>query len=57
MMRVDHNLGNILYYKSRFWLDPELYINLNKQDEIIELNQIVDEMERLRMKLKKSNNV
>lgn len=52
IMNIDHGLGEMLYNKSRFWLDPELYINLNRQSEIIELNQVVDEMERLRMKLK-----
>lgn len=51
VMKVDDGLGNMLYYKSRFWLDPQLYINLNREDEIIELNQVVDEMEKLRMKL------
>lgn len=52
VMNIDHGLGEMLYNKSRFWLDPELYINLNRQSEIIKLNQIVDEMERLRRKLK-----
>jgi len=51
VMKVDEGLGNMLYYKSRFWLDPQLYINLKREDEIIELNQVVDEMEKLRMKL------
>lgn len=46
------NLGNMLYTKSRFWLDPNLYFNLGREDEVIELNQIVDEMERLRKKIK-----
>uniref|UniRef100_UPI00404A8470 hypothetical protein n=1 Tax=Fulvivirga sp. TaxID=1931237 RepID=UPI00404A8470 len=52
VMNINYELGNMLYNKSRFWLDPDLYFNLNRQSEIIELNQIVDEMERLRMKLK-----
>ena len=51
VMRVDQGLGEMLYRKSRFWLDPQLYINLNRDSEIIELNQVVDEMERLRIKL------
>lgn len=51
VMRVDQGLGEMLYHKSRFWLDPQLYINLNRDSEIIELNQIVEEMERLRIKL------
>jgi len=50
IMKVDESLGNMLYHKSRFWLDPQLYINLNRESEIIELDQIVDEMEKLRMK-------
>jgi hypothetical protein len=52
VMKVDDDLGNLLYHKSRFWLHPDLYINLNREDEIIELNQIVNEMERFRIKLK-----
>jgi len=52
VMNIDHGLGEMLYNKSRFWLDPELYFNLNRQSEIIELNQIIDEMERLRKRLK-----
>lgn len=51
VMRVDQGLGEMLYHKSRFWLDPQLYINLNRDSEIIELNQVVEEMERLRIKL------
>jgi len=51
IMKVDRGLGDMLYYKSRFWLDPQLYINLNRESEIIELNQIVNEMEKLRMRL------
>ena len=51
VMQVDKNLGNMLYSKSRFWLDPDLYINLGREEEIIELNQLVEEMEKLRMKL------
>lgn len=51
VMRVDKGLGDMLYHKSRFWVHPELYINLNRESEIIELNEIVEEMEMLRMKL------
>lgn len=46
---INQGLGEMLYYKSRLWLDPNLYFNLNRQSEILELNQIVDETERLRM--------
>ena len=52
VMLVDISLGDMLHSKSRFWLDPDLYINLGREDEIIELKEIVDEMERLRKKLK-----
>ncbi|MGG9972762.1 hypothetical protein ACQ33O_13300 [Ferruginibacter sp. SUN002] len=51
VMRINPNLGELLYHKSRFWLDPQLYINLNRADEIIKLKEIVDEMERIRIKL------
>jgi hypothetical protein len=45
VMKVDESLGNMLYYKSRFWLDPQSFFDLKKEDEIIE------EMEMLRMQL------
>jgi hypothetical protein len=51
VMQFHKGLGELLYHKSRFWLDPQLYININRESEIIELNQLIDEMERLRMKL------
>lgn len=51
VMKVNKALGETLYFKSRFWLDPDLYINLNKEGEIIELNRVVDEMGRLRLLL------
>ena len=31
---------------------PDLYFNLGREDEVIELKQIVEEMEKLRLKLK-----
>lgn len=52
VMKIDMSFGEMLYNKSRFWLDPQLYINLGREDDIIELRDIVDEMERLRMKIK-----
>ena len=52
VMKVHAGLGNALYHKSRFWLDPQLYFNLNRQDEVLELSQIIEEMENLRMKIK-----
>ncbi len=52
VLKVDVPLGNMLYSKSRFWLDPDLYFNLGREDEVIELKQIVEEMEKLRLKLK-----
>lgn len=51
VMKLNYGLGEMLFHKSRFWTDPQLYINLNRESEIIELNEILDEMERLRMKL------
>lgn len=52
VMKVDANLGHMLYSKSRFWLDPDFYISLGREDEVIELNRLVDEMERLRNKIR-----
>jgi hypothetical protein len=51
VMKFDENLGDMLYHKSRFWLDPDLYINLNRDSEVIGLNELVAEMEKLRIKL------
>jgi hypothetical protein len=51
VLLVNPSLGNMLHYKSQFWLDPELYERLGRANEVIELNKIVDEMERLRDKL------
>ncbi len=51
IMKVDIQLGTMLHNKSRFWIDPQFYINLKGRNEIIELMEIVEEMEKLRMKL------
>lgn len=51
VMRIDLSLGEMLYHKSRFWLDPDLYINLNRDTDIIELRRVIDEMERMRLRL------
>lgn len=51
VMKVNKSLGTSLYYKSRFWLDPQLFFDLNREEEVINLNELVDEMEKLRMKL------
>jgi hypothetical protein len=52
VMKVNKSLGEELYAKSRFWLDPNLYFDLGREGEIIELKEIVDEMERMRIKIK-----
>lgn len=49
---IDKNLGELLYHKSRFWLDPDLYFRLNRSSQIINLNRIIDEMEKIRLKIK-----
>lgn len=48
VMKINQDLGNSLYYKSRFWLHPDIYMRLNREDEILSLNEIIDEMERMR---------
>ena len=50
--RVDRNLGDMLARKSRFWTHPDIYIQLNNAENIIELNHIIDEMERLRLRIR-----
>lgn len=36
----------MLAVKSRFWEDPDLYFRPNRAENVLELNQITDEMER-----------
>jgi hypothetical protein len=52
VMRVDKSLGNMLGSKSRFWAHPDIYIELNNAENILLLNQIIDEMERLQMRIR-----
>jgi hypothetical protein len=52
VMKINKGLGEELYAKSRFWLHPNLYFDLGRHDEIIELKQIVDEMEKMRSMIK-----
>lgn len=52
VMRVDVNLGEMLARKSRFWIHPDICLELNNADNIIHLNQITDEMERLQMRIR-----
>jgi hypothetical protein len=52
VMKINSPLGEELYMKSRFWLHPDLYFDLGREDEIIQLKEIVEEMEKMRMKIK-----
>jgi len=52
VMKVDRHLGDLLAGKSRFWTHPEIYIELGREKEVPDLKRIIDEMERLRLKLK-----
>jgi hypothetical protein len=47
VMKVDKRLGKTFASKSRFWAHPDIYIELNRDREIITLKEVVDEMERL----------
>lgn len=48
VMRVNTRLGDMLGNKSRFWAHPDIYSELNRTVDIPTLEQITDEMERLR---------
>lgn len=48
VMKVNTGLGDMLASKSRFWAHPDIYIELNRTVDIPTLEQITDEMERLR---------
>ncbi|SNB01920.1 conserved hypothetical protein [Flavobacterium psychrophilum] len=52
VMKVDPNLGDMLANKSRFWTHPDIYIQLNNAENILELNHVIDEMERLQMRIR-----
>jgi len=52
VMIVNTQLGKTLGMKSRFWAQPDLYIELNRNREIITLKEVVDEMERLQKAIK-----
>ena|ERR1043165_1839351 len=52
VMIVDARLGDMLAVKSRFWGDPDLYFRLNQAENVLELTEITDEMERLRHQIK-----
>jgi len=52
VMIVDKGLGDLLADKSRFWLHPEFYTELNRGMNVLTLVEITDEMERLRKKIK-----
>jgi hypothetical protein len=48
---LDSRLGDILGTKSRFWSDHELFIALGKDKEVIKLNDVVSEIDRLYQKM------
>lgn len=48
VMKVNPQLGDTLASKSRFWIHPNIYIELNRTSEIPTLHEIIDEMERLK---------
>lgn len=38
--------------KSRFWSDRELFIRLGKDHEVMSLNEVVDQIDRIYVKMK-----
>lgn len=44
---VDPQVGRILGDKSRFWSDHKLFIDLGKDNEIISLNDVISEIDKL----------
>lgn len=52
VMKVDVNLGEMLANKSRFWAHPYIYFQLNNAENIPTLNDIINEMERLLIKIR-----
>lgn len=52
VMKVNLNLGDRLANKSRFWAHPDIYIELNREDNVVTLKEVIDEMERLRLTIR-----
>lgn len=51
--KADEELGRRLINKSRFWLHPELYVEeLNKDETVPELSELIDEMKKMRKRIK-----
>jgi hypothetical protein len=49
---INPSLGEMLGNKSRFWSDHELFISLGRNRDIISLNEVVSEIDRLYLKLR-----
>jgi hypothetical protein len=49
---VDRHLGQILGEKSRFWSNPELFITLGRDKDILSLNEVTSKIERLYIKMR-----
>lgn len=51
--KINEELGRRLINKSRFWLHPELYVEeLNKEEAVPELEELIEEMKKMRKRLK-----
>ena len=48
---IDSHLGRILGDKSRFWSDHELFVALGREKDIISLNDVVSEIDKLYNKM------
>ena len=47
---LDRNLSQLLETKSRFFLDPDLFNEHRRMNEVIQIKNIVDEMERIKLR-------
>lgn len=47
---IDQNLAHRLQIKSRFFMDPDLFSDYRRKNELIQIRQVVDEMERIKLK-------
>jgi hypothetical protein len=48
---INPRLGEILGTKSRFWGDHELFVSIGRDKEVISLNDVVSEIEKLYSKM------
>lgn len=50
--KIDWQLGDLLFNKSRFWTDPKSFVQSGTVHEVMQLEEVKKEIDRLRRKIK-----